>query len=95
MYGRGTTDCLGHVAVLTDMMISLAELKPDHKMSVIVIFIANEENGVFVGVGIDQLAKEGYMDSLKKGPLFWIDAADSQPCIGYCRCAAMASESDW
>jgi len=26
--------------------------------------------------------KEGYVESLKKGPLFWIDSADSQPCIG-------------
>jgi acetylornithine deacetylase len=82
LYGRGTTDCLGHVALLTDFMISLAELKPALKHSVVVIFIANEENSTFVGVGVDQLAKEGHMDHLKAGPVFWVDAADSQPCIG-------------
>ena len=82
LYGRGTTDCLGHVALLTDLLITLAEQKPEIKQSVVVVFIANEENGSFVGIGVDQLAKEGYLDSLKAGPLFWIDAADSQPCIG-------------
>eukprot|EP01038_Epipyxis_sp_PR26KG_P006675 gene6675-9157_t len=82
LYGRGTTDCLGHVALLTDLLITLAETKPQLSCGVVVVFIANEENGSFVGVGIDQLSKEGYLDELKKGPLFWIDAADSHPCIG-------------
>jgi acetylornithine deacetylase len=84
LYGRGTTDCLGHVAMLTDLMASLAERKPTLRQSVVVIFIANEENGTFRGVGVDQLNREGYLDALKKGPLFWVDAADSQPCIGTC-----------
>ena len=82
LYGRGTTDCLGHVAVLTDLLATLGETKPALKRSIVVVFIANEENGSFKGIGVDQLAKEGYMDQLKNGPLFWIDAADSQPCIG-------------
>ncbi len=82
LYGRGTTDCLGHCALLTDLMATLAEKRPPLKTSVVVILIANEENGTLSGIGVDQLAKEGYMDSLKGGPLFWIDAADSQPCIG-------------
>lgn len=82
LYGRGTTDCLGHVALLTDLVINLAIQKPKLKHTIVIIFIANEENSTFVGVGIDQLAKEGYMDHLKNGPLFWVDAADSQPCIG-------------
>lgn len=88
LYGRGTTDCLGHVALLTDLLVTLAENRPALKSSVVVIFIANEENGSFRGVGVDQLAKEGYMDDLKAGPLFWIDAADSQPCIGTAGMAA-------
>lgn len=82
LYGRGTTDCLGHVALLTDLLISLAEKKPLLHTEIVVIFIANEENSTFVGVGIDQLAKEGYMDALKAGPVFWVDSADSQPCVG-------------
>lgn len=84
LYGRGTTDCLGHVALLTDLMATLAEHKPVLKTSVVVVFIVNEENSSFVGLGVDQLAKENYLDDLKAGPLFWIDAADSQPCIGTC-----------
>lgn len=82
LYGRGTTDCLGHVALLTDLLATLAEQKPVLSRTVVVVFIANEENGSFKGVGVDQLAIEGYMDQLKAGPLFWIDAADCQPCIG-------------
>ena len=27
LYGRGTTDCLGHVALLTDILATLAEKK--------------------------------------------------------------------
>ena len=83
LYGRGTTDCLGHVALLTDLLCTLAENKPVLKTSIVVVFIVNEENSSFVGLGVDQLAKEGYLDALKSGPLFWIDAADSQVLIPY------------
>lgn len=82
LYGRGTTDCLGHVAVITDLFISLAQLQIPLETSVVAIFIANEENSEFQGVGIDQLVREQYMDCLKTGPLFWVDSADSQPCVG-------------
>jgi acetylornithine deacetylase len=82
LYGRGTTDCLGHVALLTEFLVQLGEKRPALKRSIVVVFIANEENGSFLGVGVDQLDKEGYMEELKGGPLFWIDSADSQPCIG-------------
>lgn len=47
-----------------------------------VIFIANEEAGGILGIGVDQLAREGYLEPLKAGPLFWVDAADRQPCVG-------------
>jgi acetylornithine deacetylase len=82
LYGRGTTDCLGHVAMLADLMASLAEKKPVLKTSIVVVLIANEENSSFKGIGIDQLVKEGYVETLKGGPLFWVDSADSQPCVG-------------
>ena len=58
--------------------------RPVLKQSVVGVFIANEENGHFKGVGVDQLSREGYLDDLKKGPVYWIDAADSQPCQGTC-----------
>lgn len=84
IFGRGTTDCLGHVAMLTDFFASLAEARPVLKQSIVGVFIANEENGTFKGVGVDQLSREGYLDDLKRGPVYWIDAADSQPCQGTC-----------
>lgn len=80
--GRGTTDCLGHVALVTDLMRQLGERKPKLKSSVVAVFIANEENSSVLGVGVDALVKDGLLDKLKSGPLFWIDTADKQPCIG-------------
>ena len=47
--------------------------RPVLKQSVVGVFIANEENGTFKGVGVDQLSLEGYLDDLKKGPVYWID----------------------
>lgn len=44
LMGRGVTDCLGHVALVTEMFRSLGKHKPALKRSVIGVFIANEEN---------------------------------------------------
>jgi acetylornithine deacetylase len=49
LYGRGTTDCLGHVALITDLFCSLAEAQPKLARTVIAVFIANEENGEIEG----------------------------------------------
>lgn len=80
--GRGTTDCLGHVALLTEFFRLLATNRPKLKRTVIGVFIANEENSSSLGVGIDEMVKRGMLDHLKGGPLYWVDTADSQPCIG-------------
>lgn len=80
--GRGTTDCLGHVALVTELMKKLGETKPKLKSTVVAVFIANEENSAITGVGVDSLVKEGLLNKLKDGPLYWIDTADKQPCIG-------------
>ncbi|XP_006352852.1 acetylornithine deacetylase-like [Solanum tuberosum] len=82
LQGRGTTDCLGHVALVTELMKRLGETKPKLKSTVIAIFIASEENSSIPGIGVDALYRDGWFDNLKQGPLFWIDAADKQPCIG-------------
>ncbi|XP_061951830.1 acetylornithine deacetylase-like [Populus nigra] len=80
--GRGTTDCLGHVALVTELMKKLGETKPKLKSTVVAVFIANEENSAITGVGVDALVKDGLLNKLKGGPLYWIDTADKQPCIG-------------
>ncbi|XP_043718380.1 acetylornithine deacetylase-like [Telopea speciosissima] len=80
--GRGTTDCLGHVALVTELMRRLGETKPKLKTTVVAVFIANEENSSILGVGVDELVKHGLLNKLKEGPLYWIDTADKQPCIG-------------
>ncbi|PIN09411.1 Metalloexopeptidase [Handroanthus impetiginosus] len=80
--GRGTTDCLGHVALVAELMRRLGETKPQLNSTVVAVFIASEENSSIPGVGVDALVKDGLLDKLKQGPLFWIDTADKQPCIG-------------
>lgn len=39
LYGRGTTDCLGHVAMITDLMIGLASKRPVLSRTVLAIFM--------------------------------------------------------
>ena len=71
LFGRGTTDCLGHVAMITDMFCTIAELKPELDVAVIACFIASEESTAIADVGVDMLVKEGKLEHLKKGPVFW------------------------
>ncbi|XP_043696286.1 acetylornithine deacetylase [Telopea speciosissima] len=82
LQGRGTTDCLGHVAMVTELMQRLGEKKPKLKSSVVAVFIASEENSSIPGIGVDELVKHGLLNNLKEGPLYWVDTADKQPCIG-------------
>ena len=82
IYGRGATDCLGHVALCTQLMLGLAINKPALTRTVTVVLIANEENGVVKDIGVDKLMSTGKMDHIKAGPVIWVDCSDSQPCIG-------------
>ncbi len=84
LYGRGTTDCLGHVALITELMVALATQRPALRRTVSAVFIANEENGHVVGIGVDRLMATGKLDHIKGGPVIWVDSADSQPSIGTC-----------
>jgi len=81
LYGRGTTDCLGHVALVTCFFKALAEKRPELPITINGVFIASEE-AEGPGVGIDGLLKDGKLEHLRNGPIIWIDCADSQPCIG-------------
>lgn len=82
LYGRGVTDCLGHVAVLTDFFAQLAECQVELDCSVVAVIIANEELSSVGGLGIGKLVKDGKLDHLKHGPLYWLDSADFGPTIG-------------
>lgn len=86
MYGRGTTDCLGHVALITDLFLQLAEKKPKLKFKVVSVFIASEESTAIPGVGVDKMMETGKLDHIKGGPIFWVDSADSHPCMGTASC---------
>lgn len=87
LYGRGTTDCLGHVALMTCLLCSFAERvtagELSLKQTLTIVFIAAEESSNIKGVGVDMVAsKTDKLQCLKTGPIFWIDSADSQPCFG-------------
>jgi len=70
------------VALVTNLMLALATQRPALKRTVTAVFIANEENGMVEGIGVDKLVETGKLDHIKSGPVVWVDCADSQPCIG-------------
>jgi len=80
--GRGVTDCLGHVALVAQLLVALAKAGYKPARSLRAVFIANEENSRLLGVGVDELLKRGELDALRSGPLLWVDVADVRPCIG-------------
>jgi hypothetical protein len=69
LYGRGTTDCLGHVAMLTFVFKALAERKPPLSRSVVALFISGEEGGE-TGVGIDLVVKVEFLMFVTFCPMF-------------------------
>jgi acetylornithine deacetylase len=81
IYGRGVTDCLGHVAMLTLFFKKLAELKPTLEVGVAAVLIANEENSEIPGVGIDELERRGELAFLKNGPLIWLGMLTIEKCM--------------
>lgn len=81
VFGRGVTDCLGHVATVAAVLKKLGETKPDINASVIGVFIANEEDSSVPGVGIDEMMKHNELNHLKNGPLFWVDSANFGPTL--------------
>lgn len=81
LYGRGVTDCLGHVALLTCLFIQLAKLKPVLHIDLFAVLIVDEEAGDSP-IGVQELCKQGEFEKMKNGPLIWLDSADCQPNIG-------------
>ncbi len=81
-HGRGTTDCLNHVALMTILLKEMSEqdIKLDYRL--VVVFIADEENGVDPNIGIEHLMKDGYLDRCKGGPLYWLNLVAIYPLIG-------------
>lgn len=81
MFGRGVTDSLGHVALLTIMLQQLAERKETLQRSLYVVFVSAAESEE-EGIGMDVLLKANLLAPLSKGPVYWMDAANLQPYLG-------------
>ncbi len=82
LYGRGVTDCLGHVAVLTDFLAQLAERGRRPLRTLKVVLISNEEEAPIPEIGLDYVVEGGHIDDLKAGPVYWLDSADFGPTVG-------------
>jgi acetylornithine deacetylase/succinyl-diaminopimelate desuccinylase-like protein len=82
LYGRGVTDCLGHVAVLTDLLAQLAERGERPARTLKVVLIANEEEAPLREIGLDYVVDRGELDDLRGGPVYWLDSADFGPTVG-------------
>ncbi len=82
LYGRGVTDCLGHVAVLTDLLCQMAETGHRPERTLKVVLIANEEEAPVPECGLDYVVDQGAIDDLKDGPIYWLDSADFGPTVG-------------
>ncbi len=80
--GRGVTDCLGHVALLTELLVALAERGQSPERSLTVVFISNEEETSIPGIGLEAVADAGALEPLRDGPLYWVDSADVGPTLG-------------
>lgn len=78
---RGSTDCLGHVALETLILEQLAMHNIDLGYKLIVVFIADEEQGSDPEVGVLHMDKDGLLNEMKKGPVYWIDSADVVPVL--------------
>jgi acetylornithine deacetylase len=68
LYGRGTTDYLGHVALRCLLFKQLAIQKPTLDFRVGAVLIADEESGFTPEVGVIRLYEQGYLDLFKNGP---------------------------
>jgi acetylornithine deacetylase/succinyl-diaminopimelate desuccinylase-like protein len=82
LYGRGVTDCLGHVAVITDLLAQLGEKGLRPKRTLKVVFIANEEDSPIPEIGLDYVVAQKKMDDLNGHPVYWLDSADFGPTVG-------------
>jgi len=82
LYGRGVTDCLGHVAVLTDLLAQLGERNLRPRRTLKVVMIANEEEAPLEEIGLDYVVAQGKMMDLRGQPVYWLDSADFGPTVG-------------
>lgn len=82
LYGRGVTDCLGHVAVLTDLLAQLAESGARPRRTLKVVLISNEESSDLPGLGLGYVAEQGRLADLAGQPVYWLDSANFGPTVG-------------
>lgn len=78
---RGSTDCLNHIALVTLILEELATYNVDLGYKLITTLIADEEVGKDPEIGVLHLNKDGLLEEMKKGPVYWLDSADTVPVL--------------
>ncbi len=81
LHGRGTTDCLGHVALISVLFKRLAEQNVKLSHELVAVFIADEEVGD-ANVGVFRLHQDRLLDDFKNGPIYWVDTATDDGLFG-------------
>ena len=82
LLGRGTTDCLGHVALLTELVRAMGDARERPRRTLTIILIANEESSPVTGLGMEHVVASGHLDRIRGTPLVWLDGADFGPTVG-------------
>lgn len=82
LYGRGTTDCLGHIALLIEILkdLSTNNIRLDYTLAI--VLISDEECGSDPTIGVSHMAKDKLLDFMKNNPIYWLDASDIYPTVG-------------
>ncbi len=92
--GRGVSDCLGHVALLTELLVELHDRRLSPEKTLRVIMIANEEESALPGIGMEAVLQAGFLDLLRDQTIYWLDSGDFGPTLGTGGIARWAIEAE-
>ncbi len=79
--GPGTSGSQGHIALLVQLLkyLSAKNIKLNH---VIYVILTVDDQNMYSNIGTKRLIREGRIDFLKNGPIYWMDGADIHPISG-------------
>jgi acetylornithine deacetylase len=79
--GPGTSGSQGHIAIFIQLLkhLSLNNVKLNHTVYVI---LTVDDHYMKSDIGTKRLIKEGRIDFLKNGPVYWMGGADTHPISG-------------
>lgn len=81
--GPGTSGSQGHIALFVQLLkfLSMNDVKLNY---VIYVILTVDDHNMYSNIGTKRLIKEGRLDILKNGPIYWMGGADIHPISGAC-----------